>query len=167
MQTIRIKNNYLRILLCALILVSCAGKTEHSSYKSIDSHKWFSKNKIAFIVNNTDTISKKNVFIHVRNNKDYEFSSLFLIAKIEFPNGFQVTDTLEYEMTDSEGNWLGSGFTELKENKLFYKENVLFSEKGDYKFNIEHATRSIKDIEGQLPLNGITDVGLSIEKVTE
>ena len=167
MQTIRIKNNYLSILFCALLLVSCTGKTEYSSYKSIDSHKWFSKNKIAFIVNNIDTISKKNVFIHVRYNKDYEFSSLFLIAKIEFPNGFQVTDTLEYEMMNSEGSWLGSGFTELKENKLFYKENVLFSEKGDYKFNIEHATRSIKDIEGQLPLNGITDVGLSIEKVTE
>ena len=167
MQTILTKNNYLSILVCTLFLVSCAGTSDYSSYKSIDSHKWFSKNKIAFIVNNTDTISKKNVFIHVRNNKNYEFSSLFLIAKIEFPNGFQVTDTLEYEMMNSEGSWLGSGFTELKENKLFYKENVLFSEKGDYKFNIEHATRSIKDIEGQLPLNGITDVGLSIEKVTE
>ena len=155
------------ILVCTLFLVSCTGTLDYSSYKSIDSHKWFSKNKIVFIVNNTDTISKKNVFIHVRNNKNYEFSSLFLIAKIEFPSGFQVTDTLEYEMTDAEGNWLGSGFTELKENKLFYKENVLFSEKGDYKFNIEHATRSIKDIEGQLPLNGITDVGLSIEKVTK
>ena len=103
--------------------------------------------------------------INIRNNKNYEFSSLFLIAKIEFPNGFQVVDTLEYEMTDSEGNWLGTGFTELKENKLFYKEKVVFSEKGDYKFNIQHATRSIRDIEGKNPLNGVTDVGLSIEKV--
>ena len=165
MQTILTKNNYLITLFCTLFFVSCNSKIDYSNYKSIDKHQWFSENKIAFIVNNTDTISKKNVFIHIRNNKDYEFSSLFLIAKIEFPSGFQVTDTLEYEMTDVEGNWLGSGFTELKENKLFYKENVLFSEKGDYKFNIKHATRSIKDINGDLPLNGITDVGLSIEKV--
>lgn len=167
MQTILTKNNYFFTLLCALFLVSCTGATDFSNYKSIDSHEWFSENKIVFIVNNIDTISKKNVFINVRNNKDYEFSSLFLIAKIEFPSGFQVIDTLEYEMTNAEGNWLGSGFTELKENKLFYKESVLFSEKGDYKFNIEHATRSIKDIEGQLPLKGITDVGLSIEKATK
>jgi len=166
-QTIQTKNNYLITLLCTLFLVSCTGAIDYSKYKSIDKHQWFSENEITFIVNNTDTISKKNVFINIRNNKDYEFSSLFLIAKIEFPSGFQVIDTLEYEMTDLEGNWLGSGFTELKENKLFYKENVLFSEKGDYKFNIKHATRSIKDIEGQLPLNGITDVGLSIEKVIE
>mgnify|MGYP002477432493 CR=1 FL=1 len=167
MQAILTKNNYISLLLCALLLVSCNGKTEYSKYTSVENHQWFSENIIDFIVNNTDTISKKNVFIHIRNNKDYEFSSLFLIAKIEFPSGFQVTDTLEYEMTDAAGNWLGSGFTELKENKLFYKENVLFSEKGDYKFNIKHATRSVKDIEGKLPLNGITDVGLSIEKVTK
>lgn len=138
---------------------------EFDSYKSIENHQWDSENKIEFIVNNLDTISKKNVFIHIRNNKDYEFSSLFLIAKIEFPQGFSVIDTLEYEITDTHGNWLGTGFTELKENKLFYKENVVFSEKGDYTFNIQHATRAIGDIEGKNPLKGITDVGLSIEKV--
>jgi len=30
---------------------------------------------------------------------------------------------------------------------------------------IQQATRSIRDIEGKEPLKGITDVGLSIEKV--
>ena len=138
---------------------------DYNKYTPIESHQWFSNNTIEFVANNLDTISKKNVFINIRNNKNYKFSSLFLITKIEFPNGFQVVDTLEYEMTDPEGNWLGTGFTELKENKLFYKENVVFSEKGDYKFNIQHATRSIQDIEGKNPLTGITDVGLSIEKV--
>ncbi|WP_245856877.1 gliding motility lipoprotein GldH [Lutibacter flavus] len=145
--------------------MSCNINMDYNKYTPIESHQWFSNNTIEFVVNNLDTISKKNVFINIRNNKNYEFSSLFLITKIEFPNGFQVVDTLEYEMTDSEGNWLGTGFTELKENKLFYKENVVFSEKGDYKFNIQHATRSIHDIEGKNPLTGITDVGLSIEKV--
>lgn len=134
-------------------------------YKPIENHQWHSENNIDFIVSNSDTISEKNVFLNIRNNKNYEFSSLFLIAKMEFPNGYQVVDTLEYEITDSLGNWLGSGFTDLKENKLFYKENVIFAEKGDYKFNVYQVTRSIHDIEGKIPLKGITDVGLSIEKV--
>ena len=137
----------------------------YDKYKPIENHQWSSENNIEFIVNNQDTISKNNVFINIRNNKNYEFSSLFLIAKIEFPNGFQVIDTLEYEMTDAKGNWLGSGFTDLKENKLFYKEQIVFSERGNFKFNIQHATRSINDIEGKNPLNGVTDVGLRIEKV--
>lgn len=137
----------------------------YDQYKSIEKHSWDSEQPIDFIVSNSDTISIKNVFINIRNNKDYEFNSLFLIAKMEFPSGYKVVDTLEYEMTDAFGKWLGSGFTDIKENKLFYKEQVVFSEKGDYKFKVYQATRSVNDIEGTNPLRGITDVGLRIEKV--
>ena len=149
------------------LLLSCNSNVVFDQYISIEDQQWPSEKGIDFIVNNLDTISANNVFINIRNNKDYEFSSLFLIAKIELPNGYKVIDTLEYEMTDASGNWLGSGFTDLKENKLFYKENVVFSEIGTYKFNIQQATRSISDIQGKNPLEGITDVGLSIEKVTK
>ncbi|SNR38317.1 protein involved in gliding motility GldH [Lutibacter agarilyticus] len=162
MQTM---HKYFLLLFGTLLLFSCDSGMVYDEYQSIDNSKWASENKIEFIVSNTDTISSKNVFITIRNNKNYEFSSLFLIAKIEFPKGLRVVDTLEYEMADAQGKWLGSGFTDVKENKLFYKENVVFTEKGDYKFSIQHATRSIHDIEGENPLNGITDVGLSIEKV--
>lgn len=137
----------------------------YDQYESIENHQWHSENNIDFIVSNSDTISNRNVFINIRNNKKYEFSSLFLIAKMEFPSGYKVVDTLEYEMTDAYGNWLGTGFTDIKENKLFYKENVVFSEKGDYKFKMYQVTRSVHDIEGKMPLQGITNVGLSIEKV--
>ena len=139
----------------------------YDQYKSIENHEWYSENNLEFIVSNSDTISLKNVFINIRNNKNYEFNSIFLIAKMEFPSGYKVVDTLEYEMTDAYGNWLGSGITDIKENILFYKENVIFSEKGDYIFNVQQATRSVSDIEGKNPLQGITDVGLRIEKVKE
>ncbi|MCF6168386.1 gliding motility lipoprotein GldH [Lutibacter sp.] len=147
------------------LVLSCNSNVVYDKYKPIESHQWHSENSIRFIVSNKDTISLNNVFINIRNNKNYEFSSIFLITKMEFPNGNQVIDTLEYEMTDSFGNWLGQGFTDIKENKLFYKENVVFSEKGDYTFDIYQATRSSNDIEGKTPLKGITDVGLRIEKV--
>lgn len=139
----------------------------YDQYKSIENHEWYSENNLEFIVSNSDTISLKNVFINIRNNKNYEFNSIFLIAKMEFPSGYKVVDTLEYEMTDAYGNWLGSGITDIKENILFYKENVIFSERGDYIFNVQQATRSVSDIEGKSPLQGITDVGLRIEKVKE
>jgi gliding motility-associated lipoprotein GldH len=153
------------MLAFALLLLSCNSNQVFDQYIPIENQQWPSEKTVDFTVNNLDTISANNVFINIRNNKDYAYSSLFLIAKIEFPNGFKVIDTLEYEMTDASGNWLGSGFTDLKENKLFYKENVVFSEIGTYKFNIQHATRGINDIEGKNPLKGITDVGLRIEKV--
>ena len=165
MQTQQKTRKILGMLAFALLLLSCNSNQVFDQYISVENQQWPSEKSVDFTVNNLDTISANNVFINIRNNKDYAYSSLFLIAKIEFPNGFKVIDTLEYEMTDASGNWLGSGFTDLKENKLFYKENVVFSEIGTYKFNIQHATRGINDIEGKNPLKGITDVGLRIEKV--
>lgn len=155
---------YITILAFSLLVLSCNSNAVFDQYHSIEKHQWRSNKSIGFTLNNLDTVSAHNIFINIRNNKNYEFSSLFLIAKLEMPNGFKVIDTLEYEMTDASGKWLGSGFTDLKENKLFYKENVVFSEIGAYKINIQHATRGINDIEGKKPLNGITDVGLRIEK---
>jgi len=155
------------ILFITFFLFSCNSNIVFDQYKAVENHQWNSENDINFIVSNMDTISTRNVFINIRNNKKYEFNSLFLIAKMEFPSGYNVVDTLEYEMTDSYGDWLGSGFTDIKENKLFYKEKVVFSEKGDYKFKLYQATRSVHDIEGETPLQGITDVGLSIEKIKE
>lgn len=158
-------HKFMQLILVALVVVSCNSNAIYDQYQAIDNHKWSSNNKIEFIVNNIDTISKKNVFINIRNNKTYEFSSIFLIAKIEFPKGLRVIDTLEYEMADAQGKWLGTGYTNIKENKLFYKENVIFKDTGVYKFSIQQVTRSIHDIEGKNPLQGITDVGLSIENI--
>lgn len=149
--------------LLTTILLSCTSKTKYSSYKTIDKHIWKKTDTISFVVENTDTISKKNVFINVRNNKDYEFSSIFIIAKIKFPKGTQIIDTLQYAMTNTNGKWLGKGITDIKENKLWYKENVIFTEKGNYTFTITNATRSFKDTKGKEPLKGITNIGLSIE----
>jgi len=158
-------HKYYLLIVGVLLFVSCDSTMVYDQYQSIENNQWVSNNKIEFIFNNLDTISNKNVFINIRNNKNYEFSSLFLITEIEFPRGLKVIDTLEYEMTTPDGKWLGTGYTDVKENKLFYKENVIFTEEGDYKFSIQQATRSIHDIEGKNPLNGITDVGLSIENV--
>jgi gliding motility-associated lipoprotein GldH len=155
----------LLLFLCFILILSCNQNKIYDQYQPVKNLEWSPSTNFEFIVNNTDTISKRNVFINIRNNKNYEFSSLFLIAKIEFPSGYKLVDTLEYEMTNAQGKFLGQGFSDVKENKLFLREKVVLSEKGDYKFLIQQATRSINDIEGKNPLKGITDVGLSIEKV--
>jgi gliding motility-associated lipoprotein GldH len=155
----------LLLFLCFILILSCNQNKIYDQYQPVKNLEWSPSANFEFIVNNTDTISKRNVFINIRNNKSYEFSSLFLIAKIEFPSGYKLVDTLEYEMTNAQGKFLGQGFSDVKENKLFLREKVVLSEKGDYKFLIQQATRSINDIEGKNPLKGITDVGLSIEKV--
>ncbi|MBP6460778.1 MAG: gliding motility lipoprotein GldH, partial [Crocinitomicaceae bacterium] len=57
---------------------------------------------------------------------------------------------------------LGDGFTDIKESKLFYKENVRF--RGKYKVYVKQAVRETGKVPGVELLEGITDVGFRIEK---
>ncbi|MNR22547.1 Gliding motility lipoprotein GldH precursor [compost metagenome] len=78
------------------------------------------------------------------------------------PNGFTKVDTLEYAMANPDGTLLGNGFTDIKESKLFYKEDVKF--RGKYKVHIKQAVRQSGKIPGVEELEGVTDVGFRIEQ---
>ena len=157
-----------KLILAFIILtytLSCTNNTIYNQYQAIENSEWHKDSIINFKINSTDTISKNNLYVTLRNNKDYEFSNLFLIVGIKFPNNYQIVDTLEYEMTTPEGRFLGNGMTDVKENKLEYKTNVTFSLMGDYDISVQQAMRRTRDIDGLNTLNGITDVGLQIEKL--
>ncbi len=151
------------ILLFLIIgFISCDDKRVFDEYKTV-SDTWEKDEKISFTLPELDSVQRYNLFINVRNTNGYKYSNLFLISKMEFPNGKIVTDTLEYEMAKPNGEWLGEGFTDLKESKLWYKENVSFTEKGIYKVVLQHAMRKNGETLGINSLEGITDIGFRIE----
>lgn len=153
----------LSLVFCCLALFSCDNDRVFDEYRSLP-NKWNKDSIITFKVTPPDSINAYNVFVNLRNTNDYKYSNLFLIVSTKFPNGKVVTDTLEYRMTKPNGEFLGTGFTDVKENKLLYKENVVFQEDGDYTFFIRQAMRENGKVNGVIDLDGITDVGLRIEK---
>jgi len=167
MQLIKTKSNLRNIILIisvTIYTVSCSDKIIFDEYRNMEDSKWHKDSIMNFSFNSIDTINKNNIYINLRNNKDYEFSNLFLIVGIQFPNNYQIVDTLEYEMTSPNGNFLGTGITDIKENKLEYKTNVSFPYKGDYSIHVQHAMRKTRKVDGLIFLDGITDVGVQIEK---
>lgn len=164
METIQ-KNRKLIFLFLFLAVISCDKKTIFNEYKTIKNNSWQANKNIVFQFEIKDTISPKNVFINIRNNNNYPFSNLYLITHLNFPNGTVIVDTLQYKMTDDFGNFLGSGFTEIKDNKLFYKEKKVFPVSGKYTFNVHHAMRKNGQVNPIPHLQGISDVGFSIEKL--
>jgi gliding motility-associated lipoprotein GldH len=164
METILPRNNFLIIVFVLISLTSCDSKSIFNQYKSIANSSWEANKKVDFQFTIQDTISKRNLFINLRNNKNYQFSNLYLITELNFPNGTKVLDTLQYEMTNAKGEFLGSGFSEIKENKLFYKESKAFPVSGAYSFKVYHAMRKNGQVASIPSLKGVTDIGLSIEK---
>ena len=156
---------FLIVILVSIIFISCSESKAFDQFKPIANAQWHKDSIINFKFSPIDTVSRNNIYVNLRNNNDYQYSNLFLIVGIDFPNNTSIVDTLEYEITDAEGKFLGAGFTDLKENKLEYKTNVIFPNSGEYNINVQQAMRKSGDIDGIVNLEGITDVGLSIEKV--
>ncbi|MDO4230084.1 MAG: gliding motility lipoprotein GldH [Capnocytophaga sp.] len=161
----RIKK-FLNLFSICIFLVGCGADAQYSEYISLP-NGWDKNQPIIFQIEQTDTITKRNMFIMIRNNEAYEFSNLFLITRIEQPDNKVIVDTLEYEMATPEGKWLGYGYSAVKENKLWYKENFTFPTAGKYTIKIEQAMRKIGENEGIERLSGITEVGLQIEKAQQ
>ena len=147
------------------LIHSCHSDTVYNHYQKVEKAEWAQNHIVEFEIAMQDSISPYNIFINLRNTKDYGFSNLFLITQMTFPDKTRVIDTLEYEMTDANGLFLGSGFSDIKENKLFYKENIRFHHSGNYILQVEQAMRKRNEVPGINPLQGISDVGISIEKV--
>jgi gliding motility-associated lipoprotein GldH len=150
--------------ICALITIfffaSCDEKRVFDDYVSVGD-AWHKDSIISFDLPKLDPLKKYDLFVNLRANANYPFSNIFLIVALQKQNGYTKVDTLEYEMAAPDGTLLGDGFSDIKESKLYYKENVAF--KGAYRVLIKQAVRENAKIPGVNELQGITEVGFRIE----
>lgn len=157
-----IKNSIL-VLVLFFCVMSCDSNRVFDAYKAVP-NAWHKDSIVRFKINPPDTINPYNLFVNLRNTNAYKYNNLFLIVQMTFPYGKTIKDTIEYRMAEPSGKLLGSGITDIKENKLWYKENVIFNESGEYKVYIQHAMRESGKASGIENLEGITDVGFRVEK---
>jgi gliding motility-associated lipoprotein GldH len=160
-------HKYLGVVAGLLLLVSCDKNLVYSEYRSTDRGIWRQGEAIKFQFNAPDTTSRHQLFFIIRNDDQFPYSNLFLIATMNFPDGKVVKDTLEYEMARPDGSWLGKGAGSIKENALWYKENIVFPFNGVYTLELVHAMRKNGSVDGIQNLPGITDIGLEIKKSNE
>ena len=149
--------------LIAILIISCDKQRVFDEYKPVGK-SWEKDSIVTFNLPELDSTKQYNLFINIRDNNDYPYNNLFLIATLVAPNGFTQVDTLEYQMSDNEGNLLGEGLTDIKTSKLVYKERMKFKA-GKNTVQIKQAVRETGKTKGVEKLDGITDVGFRIEKI--
>ena len=165
MLKINSKINFLLFLFMACFsIVSCDENRVFDEYQSLEKQVWNKENELQFTFTLKDTVQSHDLFLNIRNNKEYAYSNLFVITSMRFPDGNVIIDTLEYDMTDSYGRFLGKGSSDVTENKLFYKENITFPASGTYTFKVRQAMRKNEEVAGIQELEGVTHVGFRIEK---
>ena len=151
-------------MMAFFLLISCDTNVIRSEYKSLDNGIWNKDEVLQFSLTELDSVQKHDIYINVRNDDTFPFSNLFLIAAMTTPEGEVFKDTLEYTMAEPDGTWLGKGSGSIKENKLWYKENIVFPSPGVYTIEISHAMRKNGNVSGIVGLEGITDVGVEVTK---
>ncbi len=155
--------NKLTIIFIIFVFFGCTSNEIYQEYKSLPGY-WQHDDFLQFTLPEFDSTAVYNIFLNIRSTNEYPYNNLFLICAMNFPNGKVVTDTLEYQMAHPDGTWLGTG-NSIKDNKLWYREEIRFFEEGNYTLHIKQAMRNINEVEGVSKLLGIRDVGVSIEKV--
>ena len=86
-----------------------------------------------------------------------------MIAILKAGDQLVFQDTLEYAMAAPDGSWLGDGFTELKESKLWWKKGIKIPTERPVQIEISQAIRVNGSATGVTELKGIVSVGISIE----
>jgi gliding motility-associated lipoprotein GldH len=128
----------------------------------IPNAKWAASDRAVLNVDITDTVSRHNFFINVRNTEAYPYRNLYVFVRTSFPNGMTSKDTVGLMLADPTGRWIGSGSGFLNSSshptqRIMYNYNKRFPLSGEYIFEIEQAMRTDT-------LEGILNVGLRIEK---
>jgi gliding motility-associated lipoprotein GldH len=140
-----------------LLLSSCDSKRFFEDNKAIKNGVWNRNDLISFTVNIPDTNSRYDFYLNVRNDLAYPYSNLYFFINTRFPDGHLSRDTVECELADYAGKWLGKGIGSVKFNRFLFQKGVSFRFAGQYQFELEQAMR-VTD------LKGIRDIGLRIEK---
>ncbi|HAG16729.1 MAG TPA: hypothetical protein DCG69_09480 [Bacteroidales bacterium] len=152
---IRLRQPFIFILLMGFGLSSCDRNRFYEQSSTVDPIWIYSDGK-TFDVKIADTLKYYNFYINVRNTIDYEFANLYFFIQTDLPDGKAARDTVECQLADYQGKWLGNGSGEFRDNRFLIRKNMRFLRSGNYHFVLKHGMRPDS-------LKGITDVGIRIE----
>ena len=150
----------LRILVAFILffsVCSCQNNNEKVVMADVE-NKWKKDDFKSLDFDIKDVQDPKNLVFVIRNNNDYPYSNLRLIATIEQDKKLISTDTLNYVLAKPNGEWLGTGFGDTKETIFQYKLNYKFPKNGNYSVKVVQAMR-----KNALP--GIEDIGVKIQNI--
>ena len=155
------------ILLLLVAICSCSEQSGFTSYFTLGDEGMGTEPYVFELSDQLFESKPQNFFIRLRNDNSYAFTNIFLICSLKSADEIVLQDTLEYAMAKSDGTWLGKGFTEVKESKLWWKEGIVIPKGKPLIVEISQVMRKSGNIEGITALEGIISVGISIEAQEE
>lgn len=158
-QPLSTYRHFLNLLLPGLlfIAVSCDRNKFYDESLSLENDKWPVDKVMTFEVNVEDTIQTYRFLLNVRNNTSYKYNNIIFFLTTEFPGGGMSRDTIECLLAAKNGEWLGKGSGQYRDNRIPIRSNIRFPRQGTYKLSLQQAMR-------EESLAGISEAGIRLEK---
>lgn len=137
-------------------MTACDPDRVYEENIALENGAWKSGFKPRFEVPLNAGTASYNVYLNIRNGREYPYSNLYLFLNTVYPDGKISRDTVELTLADYDGRWLGSGMGNLKFSRFMLRHGMRFEQAGTYAFVLEQAMRTNE-------LKGIYDVGMRFE----
>lgn len=124
----------------SLVLFSCKNKEVYSNELNCENDQWDMKNplKAQFMIN--DSTKLYDIGISLIHSDEYPFQNIYLRVDDDFSGKLNV-DTVNINLSDEYGKWIGKGTNEKKIQTLLRK-SFKFHKNGNYNIKIEQFTRN-------------------------
>jgi len=152
----KVITSILLLMLSIFTLQSCDQNRYFEQDTEISHEKWAAGDQKTFSLDISDTTSLFNFYLNIRNTNDYPFANIYVFIDTKFPDAEVARDTIELQLADIHGKWLGTGSGKYRYNNFILRKGMRFVQTGTYEFRIEQGMR--KD-----SLSGISDVGIRLE----
>ncbi|MDR0692756.1 MAG: gliding motility lipoprotein GldH [Prevotellaceae bacterium] len=151
-------NKFSLLYITGYLFTACTAPATFEQHVKLHNDQWLKDSAINITLPITDTLSAYALIVDLRNNNDYPFRNIHLFVEVVSPTGVTACDTVEYELSDVQGRWLGKRGSYWIDHRLLYRPVVMFSDTGNYTFGIRHGMRADT-------LLGIGAVGLRLELI--
>ncbi|MDE6368310.1 MAG: gliding motility lipoprotein GldH [Muribaculaceae bacterium] len=98
------------IALSALIIISCGQQKECGTFHAVDAYGWLYGDTLRYELApaDSDSVWTGDIAVAIRHAASYPYSNLWM--ELSFPPSDSITpDTLNIQLADAYGNWLGHG----------------------------------------------------------
>lgn len=140
-----------------ILFGACDTGKIYEGFYTADTKGWHKDSMAVFNFNIQDSSAIYDLLVNTRNLENYPFSNLWLFVDIVAPDSTTVRDTIEYQLAQPNGKWLGTGTGGVYFNSFNYRSKVYFPQSGEYKIKIQHGMRDVS-------LKGLKNIGLSVAK---
>ncbi len=153
------KRFYFVLSLFIIMFTACDVNRIFENHESIPEYVWDKKDAMEYTVSIPSSTQAYNILIAVRHASFYSYSDVPIIFSCTGPAGEEFMEPIVLQLSDENKDWLAECMGQICDLEIEVKKNIIFSNEGDYNFQIQLNTQDQK-------VAAIMEIGLIVEKAT-